>query len=172
MERLKLFIPLFVFIVLVGFLYRGLSLDPNHVPSALIGKSVPEFSLPSLTEESSIDQSDLIGQPYLLNVWATWCPTCIYEHPYLMTLAENGVKIIGLNYKDEKDKALEWLERLGDPYDLIIEDTEGFLAVNLGVYGAPETFIIDGEGKIVHRHAGEVNERVWSATLAPIYSAL
>lgn len=172
MKRWKLFVPLAIFAVLVVFLWRGLSIDPSHLPSALVGKPLPEFSLPSLSDGAVVDRDKIIGEPFLLNVWATWCPTCIHEHPYLMKLAEQGVKIVGLNYKDENDKALQWLERLGDPYHLNIVDAEGILGLNLGVYGAPETFIVDREGVIRHRHAGDLNDRVWKSQLAPIFGSL
>ncbi|WP_086932386.1 DsbE family thiol:disulfide interchange protein [Agarilytica rhodophyticola] len=172
MNRFKLFIPLIVFVVISIFLWRGLSLDPNNVPSALIGKPLPKVSLPALKQERVVEREELLGQPFLLNVWATWCPTCIHEHPYLVKLAERGVKIVGLNYKDETDKALVWLERLGDPYSVNIVDTEGRMGLSLGVYGAPETFIVDSKGVIRYRHAGDVNDRVWKEKLAPIYSTL
>jgi len=171
-SRFKLFIPLIIFLILGVFLWRGLSFDPSHLPSALVDKPVPEFELPSLTTEAVLTQRDLPGEPFLLNVWATWCPTCIHEHPYLMKLAERGIKIVGLNYKDENDKALGWLERLGDPYVFNIVDADGRLGLYLGVYGAPETFIVDKDGIIRHRHAGDLNERVWKSKLAPIYSGL
>jgi len=171
-NRFKLFIPLIVFVVISIFLWRGLSLDPNNVPSALIGKPLPKVSLPALKQERVVEREELLGQPFLLNVWATWCPTCIHEHPYLVKLAERGVKIVGLNYKDETDKALVWLERLGDPYSVNIVDTEGRMGLSLGVYGAPETFIVDSKGVIRYRHAGDVNDRVWKEKLAPIYSTL
>lgn len=172
MNRFKLFIPLIVFVVISIFLWRGLSLDPNNVPSALIGKPLPKVSLPALKQERVVEREELLGQPFLLNVWATWCPTCIHEHPYLVKLAERGVKIVGLNYKDETDKALVWLERLGNPYSVNIVDTEGRMGLSLGVYGAPETFIVDSKGVIRYRHAGDVNDRVWKEKLAPIYSTL
>lgn len=173
MNRLKLFIPLFIFIIMGAFLFLGLSNDPNHLPSALVGKPVPEFTLPVLAADGeTISQKDLLGKPFLLNVWATWCPTCINEHPYLMKLAEQGVPIVGLNYKDEDDKAIAWLTRLGDPYVLNIVDADGRLGLYLGVYGAPETFVVDKDGIIRYRHAGDLNERVWQGKLAPVYNGL
>ena len=111
MNRLKLFIPLFIFAVLAAFLWRGLSLDPNYLPSALIDKPVPAFELPNLREpDQLVKTEELLGEPYLLNVWATWCPSCRVEHPYLLQLAEQGVKIVGLNYKDEDEPAKDWLK--------------------------------------------------------------
>jgi periplasmic protein thiol:disulfide oxidoreductases, DsbE subfamily len=171
MNRLKLFIPLFIFAVLAAFLWRGLSLDPNYLPSALIDKPVPAFELPNLREpDQLVKTEELLGEPYLLNVWATWCPSCRVEHPYLLQLAEQGVKIVGLNYKDEDEPAKDWLKHFKDPYSLIIADREGRLGLDLGVYGAPETFIVDAEGIIRYKHVGVVDERVWRSTLAPIYN--
>lgn len=173
-SRLKLFIPLGVFVVIAIFLGFGLGNDPSELPSALIDKPMPAFSLPMLNEELGqpseklVTQKDLIGTPFLLNIWATWCPTCIHEHPYLMTLAERGVKIVSINYKDEDEEAKGWLARLGNPYALTIVDREGRLGLDLGVYGAPETFVVDAQGIIRHRHVGEVNEKVWKSTLAPL----
>ncbi|VUD48091.1 Thiol:disulfide interchange protein DsbE [Thalassocella blandensis] len=181
-SRLKLFIPLGVFLVLAGFLGWGLKLDPNELPSALIDKPMPAFSLPLLnveetsaeTEEQGGDgpelvtHNDLKGEPYLLNIWATWCYTCQVEHPYLMKLAERGVKIVSINYKDEDEAARKWLNKLGNPYALTIVDQEGRLGLDLGVYGAPETFVIDANGIVKYRHVGEVNEQVWKGTLAPL----
>ncbi|MFL0809290.1 MAG: DsbE family thiol:disulfide interchange protein [Agarilytica sp.] len=172
MSRFKLFVPLIIFAVLSIFLFIGLSKDPNELPSALVGKSLPEFKLPGLKDESIIEREQLIGEPFLLNVWATWCPTCIHEHPYLMKLAEQGIRIVGLNYKDENLKALSWLDRLGDPYLRNIVDQEGRLGLRLGVYGAPETFIIDSDGIILYRHAGDLNERVWQKHFAAIWNTL
>ena len=171
MNRLKLFIPLFIFAVLAAFLWRGLSLDPNYLPSALIDKPVPAFELPNLREpDQLVKTEELLGEPYLLNVWATWCPSCRVEHPYLLQLAEQGVKIVGLNYKDEDEPAKDWLKHFKDPYSLIIADREGRLGLDLGVYGAPETFIVDAQGIIRYKHVGVVDERVWRSTLAPIYN--
>ncbi len=172
MSRVKLFIPLMVFIVIGVFLAIGLKNDPNHLPSALIGKPFPTIDLPRLRGGELVTREELIGEPFILNVWATWCPTCIQEHPYLMTLAEQSVRIVGLNYKDENAKALNWLERLGDPYILNIEDADGRLGLHLGVYGAPETFLVDSTGTILLRHAGDLNERVWHDQFVPILSNL
>ncbi|WP_019606123.1 DsbE family thiol:disulfide interchange protein [Teredinibacter turnerae] len=171
MKRLKLFIPLVIFAVLALFLLRGLSLDPGHLPSALVGKPVPDFSLPVVGEqEPSVTNVSLQGEPYLLNVWATWCPSCRIEHPYLNKLAEQGVRIVGLDYKDEDDAALEWLSHFGNPYESVIADRDGSLGLDLGVYGAPETFLVDKSGIIQYRHVGVVDERVWRSKLAPIFN--
>ncbi len=172
MSRLKLFVPLIIFMVLVPFFWVSLDKDPSHLPSALVGKPLPEFNLPRLKSDEIVTRESLIGKPFLLNVWATWCPTCINEHPFLMKLAEEGVTIVGLNYKDENEKALQWLERLGDPYLLNIVDADGRLGLHLGVYGAPETFIVGKDGTILHRHAGDLNARIWSVQFLPILKAL
>ncbi len=167
--RLKLFLPLILFVVLAGFLFRGLSLDPQAMPSALIDKPFPRFSLPSLEGEGPLTQSLVIGEVSLVNVWATWCISCRVEHPYLRELADRGVRILGLNYKDDPAAARQWLQDLGDPYAVNIVDSEGSLGLDLGVYGAPETYLVDAEGVIRYRHVGVIDERVWNRTLAPLY---
>lgn len=172
MKRLKLFIPFVVFAIMASLLYVGLSLDPNELPSVLVGKPVPEFELPSLQNENeTITPATMKGKPYLLNVWATWCPSCKYEHPYLMKLAEAGIPIYGVNYKDEGEKARLLLEKTGNPYVKNIVDTEGSLVMALGVYGAPETFIVDAEGIIRYKLVGVVDEKVWTSEMAPIFFA-
>ncbi|WP_417688077.1 DsbE family thiol:disulfide interchange protein [Pseudidiomarina sp.] len=169
-----LLLPLLAFIVLVGFLLRGLFSDPTELSSALVGKPVPQFSVPDLYQpEQQHTQAILKGQPMLLNVWATWCPTCRAEHAYLNKLAAEGVAIVGLNYKDDsRDKAVNWLNTLGDPYTVNLFDANGSVALEFGVYGAPETFLIDAQGQIRYRHVGDVNERVWRGELGERYRSL
>lgn len=170
MKRFKLFIPFSVFAVMAGLLYIGLSLDPNELPSVLIDKPVPEFALPDLDNpEKVITPATMKGKPYLLNVWATWCPSCKYEHPYLLKLAEMGIPIYGVNYKDESEKARKLLRDTGNPYQANIVDEEGTLIMALGVYGAPETFIVDAEGIIRYKLVGVVTEEIWTSTMAPIF---
>lgn len=172
MNRLKLFIPLLIFVVIAIFLWRGLSLDPSYLPSALVNKPVPSFELANLLEpEKTVSNKDLQGQPYLLNVWATWCPSCRVEHPYLNKLAEQGIRIVGVNYKDERAPAREWLDTFADPYAVNIFDEDGRFGLDLGVYGAPETFVVDAGGIIRYKHVGVVDERVWRSKMAPIYNA-
>lgn len=171
-SRVKLFIPLMLFIVLALFLFRGLSLDPKAMPSALVDHPLPAFSLPSLGEQRQLTRDDVIGQVAFLNVWATWCISCRVEHPYLQQLADRGVPIYGVNYKDEDGAALEWLQALGNPYVANIADREGTLGLDLGVYGAPETYLVDSDGVIRYRHVGVVNERVWTTILEPLYLEL
>jgi cytochrome c biogenesis protein CcmG, thiol:disulfide interchange protein DsbE len=168
--RAKLFVPLLAFAVLAAFLFRGLSLDPKAMPSALIDKPLPEFSLASLGEDRLLTRDDVLGRVVFLNVWATWCISCRVEHPYLQKLADEGVAIYGVNYKDDDVAALEWLNKLGDPYVANIADREGTLGVDLGVFGAPETYLVDRTGVIRFRHVGVVNERVWTEILQPLYA--
>jgi len=157
--------------MLAVFLWRGLLLDPSHLPSALIDKPVPVFTLPNLLKpDSTVSNQSLVGHPYLLNVWATWCPSCRQEHAFLNKLSKDGVKIVGVNYKDENDAALRWLKNFDDPYIVNIVDADGRFGLDLGVYGAPETFLIDAEGIIRYKHVGVVDERVWRSKLAPIYN--
>lgn len=170
--RLKLFIPLILFTGMALFLFRGLSLDPRELPSALIDRPLPDFNLPVLGQERLLQRADLVGEPALLNVWATWCVSCRVEHPYLLQIAASGVPIYGINYKDEDAAAARWLAELGDPYRANIADREGSLGLDLGVYGAPETYLVDAEGVIRYRHVGVVDERVWQTILQPMYRQL
>jgi cytochrome c biogenesis protein CcmG/thiol:disulfide interchange protein DsbE len=172
LKRLKLFIPLGIFLVLAAFLLKGLSLDPQALPSALIDRPLPAFSLPVLGEERTVTQASVSGEVALFNVWATWCASCRVEHPFLTRLADSGVPIYGINYKDEDAAALRWLDELGDPYRVNIVDAEGSLGLDLGVYGAPETYVVDARGVIRYRHVGVVNERVWAEILGPIVDEL
>lgn len=167
-SRLKLFLPLFLFAVLALFLLRGLQLDPKELPSALIDQPLPAFNLPSLGGDEQVTRDDVIGRVSLLNVWATWCISCRVEHPYLQQLADQGMPIYGLNYKDEDAAALQWLAQLGDPYVLNIADREGSLGLDLGVYGAPETYVLDSNGVIRYRHVGVIDQRVWQSVLEPV----
>ncbi|WP_300650400.1 DsbE family thiol:disulfide interchange protein [Pseudomonas sp.] len=172
MKRLILLLPLAIFLGVALFLYRGLFLDPSELPSALIGKPFPAFSLPAVEGDKSISQADLKGQPALVNVWATWCVSCRVEHPVLNKLAQLGVTIHGVNYKDDNAAAQKWLADFHDPYELNINDARGSLGLDLGVYGAPETFLIDKDGIIRHKFVGVIDERVWREKLAPLYQTL
>ncbi|MEQ9464140.1 MAG: DsbE family thiol:disulfide interchange protein [Haliea sp.] len=167
--RLKLFVPLILFAVLAAFLFRGLSLDPTALPSALIDRPLPDFQLTELADDRPLTRDDVIGEPALFNVWATWCISCRVEHPYLQQLADSGVPIYGINYKDEDAAAQRWLRDLGNPYRANIVDREGTLGVDLGVYGAPETYLVDAAGVIRYRHVGVIDERVWRDTLEPLW---
>ena len=174
----KLYLPLIIFLGLAAAFLVQLQRnsqgdDPKTLESALVGKPVPAKTLPDLLSDKTYDESLFKqGKPVLLNVWATWCPTCYAEHQYLNQLAKQGVTIIGLDYKDNNAKAMKWLKDLGNPYQVVLKDEKGSFALDLGVYGAPETFIVDGNGVIHYRYAGDVNEKVWQETLQPIYQKL
>ena len=170
MNRIALFVPLAIFLVLAVFFWRGLSLDPNAMPSALLDKPFPEFALPKLEDESQIlTRDNIVGQVSLVNVWGSWCVACKYEHPVLNQLAERGIPIIGVSYKDDAKPANQWLDELGNPYVFNIVDREGVLGINLGVFGAPETYVVDQQGIIRYKHVGIVNLEVWDKTLKPLF---
>ncbi|HEY6527683.1 MAG TPA: DsbE family thiol:disulfide interchange protein [Cellvibrionaceae bacterium] len=167
MKRLRLFIPLIVFIFLSALLYWGMSRNPDDLPSVLIGKTLPEFSLPTLDNPNQrVTKADLIGTPFILNVWASWCPTCKDEHPFLNKLSSMGVKIVGINYKDDPNAAKAILEQLHDPYSINVLDQDGKLGIDLGVYGAPESFIIDANGMIIDKVVGAIDEQIWQKQVA------
>jgi cytochrome c biogenesis protein CcmG/thiol:disulfide interchange protein DsbE len=173
MKRWILAIPLVVFLAGVVFLlYPALYKDPSELPSALIDKPFPEFSLRDVQSDRVITRADLLGKPALVNVWGTWCVACRVEHPVLNKLAQQGVVIYGINYKDVNADALKWLKDFHNPYQLNIRDDEGSLGLNLGVYGAPETFLIDSKGIIRHKFVGVVDETVWREQLAGLYQGL
>lgn len=173
MKRLTLLLPLALFLSIVVLLYRGLFLDPTRLPSALIAKPFPSFALPSLDDTSRmLTRDDFRGKPALVNVWATWCSSCRQEHPLLTKLANQGVVIYGVNYKDDRESAQHWLRTLHNPYRLNIEDSAGTLGLDLGVYGAPETFFIDTQGIIRDKYVGTIDQRIWDEKLAPIYNKL
>ena len=158
MLKLKYLLPLILFVVLAVFLAIGLRLDPKEIPSPLIDKPTPAFSLPILaTPDKTLSQQDLKGRVWLLNVWASWCVSCRQEHPLLLELAKlNVVTIVGLNYKDETSAANQWLLQLGNPYNVSIMDKEGRVGIDYGVYGVPETFVVDKRGIIRYKHTGPV----------------
>ncbi len=176
MNRLKLLIPLLICLVLGLFFYLSISLgkDPNAMPSALIDKPVPAFSLPALggSDGELVDESVFNGQVSLINVWATWCAACRIEHPFLNQLAAQGVKIIGVNYKDEPGLAMQWLEQGGDPYVVSVIDFYGRLGIDLGVFGAPETYLVDADGIIRHKRIGLLNEQIWREDFQPLIDQL
>jgi len=166
-------VPLAIFLLIAVFLYKGLFLNPSDIGSTMIGKPLPEFSLASLeTPERKVTVDDFQELPALLNVWATWCPTCKAEHAMLNKLAAQGVVVYGVNYKDDSDAARQWLAQLGNPYRFSVEDPEGSLGINLGVYGAPETFVIDRKGIVRDKFVGAIDERIWRERLAPLYQSL
>jgi len=156
---LRRLMPLIIFGVLVIFLAVGLTLNPREVPSPLIGKPAPEFELPLLLQDGSFSNKDLIGHVTLVNVWASWCFACRQEHEVVKHLSRQGVRIIGLNYKDEASDAKQWLAKLGNPYQAIAADRDGRIAIDWGVYGAPETFLIDQQGIIRHKVIGPLSDQ-------------
>ncbi|MCC5867340.1 MAG: DsbE family thiol:disulfide interchange protein [Gammaproteobacteria bacterium] len=163
------------FIVLLGFFLVGLFRDPTLVPSPLINQPAPAFELPQLLEpERTLGLADLAtGEPVLLNVWATWCVGCRQEHGLLVDLARRGeIPIYGLNWKDDNEAAIHWLQRLGDPYVSTAVDADGRVAIDWGVYGAPETFLLDGQGIIRYKHIGPLTEDIWQREFRPRIAAL
>lgn len=170
MKRVLMFLPVVLVIVLGVILFAGIGKDTNRLESALIGKSVPEFSLADLRRPDQQLGPELFrGQVALLNVWGTWCPACRDEHDDLVWLArDKGVRIVGLNYKDDREEALKWLTTLGDPYAVSLYDPRGSLGFDLGVYGAPETYFVDADGIIRYRHVGVVDEKVWNEKFLPL----
>ena len=175
MKRLKLFIPFVAFILLSIVLWRALFLEPKQLESAMEGKQFPKFELTELHDPfQRMDETALLGQVALINVWGTWCPACKFEHPYLMKLSkEAGVPIYGINYRDQdRNVAINELVEHGNPYDKVIYDARGTLGIDLGVYGAPETYVIDKQGIIHLRHAGPIDEFVWQSKLRPLIQQL
>lgn len=167
-------LPLAVFATLVAFLAIGLTLKPREVPSPLIDKPLPAFALPQLgAPEQTLAAQDLRGKVWLLNVWASWCVACRLEHPVLIDLAKSrSVLMYGLNYKDQPDNAIEWLARHGNPYLESMSDTQGLVGIDLGVYGVPETFVIDQNGVIRHKHIGPVTQEALDQTILPLMRKL
>ena len=170
--KVSFLVPLALFATLAALLYTGLQRDPGVVSSPLVGRPLPAFALPGVPRGEL--RSDELGEaPSLLNVWASWCAACQAEHPLLLTLAASGeVPIYGLNYKDDRADAMRWLERFGDPYRLSGHDLDGKAGLDLGVYGVPETFVIDGDGRIAHKHVGPIAEEDWEETIRPLLRRL
>jgi cytochrome c biogenesis protein CcmG/thiol:disulfide interchange protein DsbE len=166
--------PFVIFVVLAGFLFVGLRLDPREVPSPLIDKPAPLFTLPQLHDpEKKFSVADMKGQVWLLNVWASWCVSCRQEHPVLMDLArQNIVPIYGLDYKDKRADGIAWLQDGGDPYVLSVSDTEGRIGIDYGVYGVPETYVIDKQGVIRHKHTGPVTMQSLRDKILPLVTEL
>jgi cytochrome c biogenesis protein CcmG/thiol:disulfide interchange protein DsbE len=172
--RLGYLVPLLIFAALAVILGIGLSLDPRKVPSPLIGKPVPEFSLPPVKGRTlGLASADLKGEVSLVNVFASWCVPCRQEHPIFMDLRKRGVvPIHGLNYKDKPDDAARWLDELGDPYTRTGADLDGRVAIDWGVYGVPETFLVDRDGRIAYKHIGPVTPQIMSEKLMPLIERL
>jgi len=166
--------PLAIFVLLVGFLAVGLRLDPREVPSPLVGKPAPAFELPVLLQpDKRFVPADMRGKVWLLNVWASWCVSCREEHPLLMELSKKGVlPILGLNYKDKGEDALRWLAQFGDPYQLSVVDADGRIGIDYGVYGVPETYLIDAGGVIRYKQIGPITAAVLEQKILPLAMAL
>lgn len=171
---IRFLFPLGVFVVLAGFLAAGLTLNPREVPSPLVDKSVPPFKLAQLERpELEFTQKDMLGQVWLLNVWASWCVSCRDEHPVLIELARNRiVPVVGLNYKDKPPEAKAWLVKYGDPYLLSVTDQDGRVGIDYGVYGVPETFVIDRAGVIRYKQIGPVTREALEAKILPLVRQL
>lgn len=167
--KAKALIPFLLFCGLAIFLFKGLYLDPRAIPSPLIDKPAPAFELPQLLQpEQSLKLADMQGKVWLLNVWASWCVACREEHPVLVAFAKQGVlPIIGLNYKDKRPDALAWLKDFGDPYTTSIVDAEGRVGIDYGVYGVPESFLIDGKGRIRYKVIGPITPEVLQRDVLP-----
>lgn len=147
--------------------------DPKNVPSALTGEELPNFKLTALEDgKQYLTRADITGEPMLVNIWATWCGACKYEHPVLNSLAASGVKIIGINYKDDRELALKWLDDYADPYVVDVFDPNGDLGFDLGVTGAPETFFVDSKGRVHHRYQGPITDELWENKLKAIFDEM
>jgi len=169
----RYFLPLGIFVVMAVFLGIGLTLDPKEVPSPFIGKPAPQFSLPRLDNGESFSPTEMKGKVWFLNVWATWCVSCRAEHATLVDFSrQNLIPIVGLNYKDDNGEARRWLQRLGNPYYTNAVDADGQVAINWGVYGAPETFLIDKKGIVRYKQIGPVTPQALSETLIPMIKQL
>jgi cytochrome c biogenesis protein CcmG/thiol:disulfide interchange protein DsbE len=166
----KFIIPLVAFVLIGALLWKGLSLNPKHIPSPLIGKPLSEFSLARVHQPGkSVAPKDLYGRVYLLNVWASWCVACREEHPLLMEIQRSQlIPLIGLNYKDKRGDALGFLAGMGDPYEMSLSDTNGRVGIDLGVYGVPETFVIDKQGVIRYKHIGPIDEEALRTKIMPV----
>ena len=163
-----------LFVALLALLAIGLQLNPREVPSPLIGKPAPAFDLPLLMEpDKRFSQKEMLGKVWILNVWASWCPPCLVEHPIVTRIAQSGlVPVVGLNYKDQRDDALPWLKRNGDPYQLIVFDPNGRIGIDYGVYGVPETYVIDRQGVIRYKQIGPLNADVVQKKIEPLVREL
>ena len=173
-RNIRFILPLIIFIVVAGFLYKGLSLNPREVPSPFINKPAPDFSLQKLANMSEqFSNKDMLGKVWLLNVWASWCVACRQEHPLLVQMARRGdVPIYGLNYKDAPTQARQWLKQHGDPYVLSAVDYQGNVGIDYGVYGVPETFVIDKRGIIRHKVIGPISFNILNECVMPLVKVL
>jgi cytochrome c biogenesis protein CcmG/thiol:disulfide interchange protein DsbE len=174
-NRAKLFIPAAFFVVMTGLLLYGLFHDPGKVPSALISRPMPVFTRPNLFDaNAAVSNEQLKGGIFLVNVWATWCPPCHAEHPYLVEISERekGVTFVGIDYKDDTDTAREFLKERGNPFRISLSDPVGALGIELGVAGAPESFLVDAAGTIRYKYVGAIDNRVWEEKFVPLLAQL
>lgn len=169
LHNVSFFLPLLIFIVLILFLWQGLHGHPHQVPSPLINAPIPQFQMPSLNSRDTVITNKIFkGHVSLFNVFATWCMSCQLEHPVLMDIANSHrVMIVGLNYKDSRPLSKRWLHHYGNPYKKIIFDAQGQLGINLGVYGTPETYIVDKHGIVRYKYIGPVSQKIWHTVLLP-----
>lgn len=167
-------LPLVLFLALAGFLAKGLTLDPSALPSPLIDKPAPVFTTARLPQsDGEFDSQSMLGEVWVLNIWASWCRPCVEEHPVIKALAEQReVSVVGLNYKDEPDDALTWLDRLGNPFSDVLADQQGDVGLDWGVYGVPETFVIDRQGRVRYKHVGPLYLDDLEKTVLPIIDQL
>jgi cytochrome c biogenesis protein CcmG/thiol:disulfide interchange protein DsbE len=174
MKSFRFILPLALFVVLVGFLAVGLRLDPREVPSPLIGKPAPAFALTRLDNaDQTIRREDMLGKVWMLNVWASWCAACREEHPHLVAFARTkAMPILGLNYKDTRKDGLGWLARFGNPYDASLFDVDGRVGIEFGVYGVPETFVIDKQGVIRFKQIGPITPEILQTRVVPLLKEL
>ena len=172
-QSLRFLVPAVLFAALVGFFIIGLHRDPTEIRSPLIGRPAPTFALESLDDPAlRVGTADFTGRPWLLNVWATWCGGCREEHETLLEIAHEGrVPIMGLDWRDERALALQWLAQLGNPYVSVAFDPEGRTAIDWGVYGAPETFLIGADGKVLHKQIGVMTQEIWRRDFLPLLPA-
>lgn len=167
------YIPLILFFGLLGFLARGLDLDPSELPSPLIDKPAPQFNLPLLHTDAAVSNEAFAGDVWLLNVWASWCRACVTEHPELEKLnAIEGLTMVGLNYKDIREDGIAWLDRFGNPFDEVLFDQQGGTGIDYGVYGVPETFIMDKQGNIRYKHIGPISPEDLKNKVVPLIEML
>jgi len=173
-KRWHLIAPLVLFVLLAAFLWRGLKLDPREVPSPLVDKPAPAFALTRLDDASrTISRDDMLGKVWMLNVWASWCEACRTEHPTLVSFAKTGtVPIVGLNYKDTRNEGLGWLARFGDPYAMSLFDEKGRVGIDFGVYGVPETFVIDKQGVVRFKLIGPLTPELITTKIRPLLKSL
>lgn len=174
MKRFSFYLPMVIFAGVAIYMAVGLTLDPQKLPSTLIDKPVPEFDLPPIDgSQEGFSSKDLLGHVSMINIWGSWCVSCIYEHPLLMEIARQElVPIYGLDWKDPPGEGMKWLNKEGNPYTLIGDDADGRVAIDFGVTGAPETFIVDKEGRIRYKYIGPITFEDWEEVLYPLIKEL